>query len=76
MALDATELYHSANGDRWYLMRQGGRVFVRHQPNEPSGGHPSDTDIESFLARPRGPEPLLRMMMNPPPQVTSYGNGN
>jgi hypothetical protein len=33
-------LYRSANGDRWDLARDTatGRVFIRHEANEPSGG--------------------------------------
>jgi hypothetical protein len=56
MTLEATEFYHSSNGDSWSVIRHRGRVFVRHEPNEPSGGQISDIDVESFLARPRGPE--------------------
>ncbi len=68
MSVEVTELYHSENGDQWYLIRESGRVFVRHQPNEASGGQSSDTDIETFLARPRGPEQeaLLHMIIAPP----------
>ena len=65
--LPSRELYHSANGDRWYLVRdaESGRVFVRHEPNAPSGGQPSDMDIGLFLARGAGgPEhrELLRLI--------------
>ena len=28
------ELYHSANGDRWLLCRDGDHVFVLHRANE------------------------------------------
>jgi hypothetical protein len=38
--VQTTELYSSANGDRWLLAhdRGSGRVFVRHEPNMSSGG--------------------------------------
>jgi hypothetical protein len=40
MAVEMRELYSSPNGDRWYLARDVdlGRVFIRHEPNIPSGG--------------------------------------
>jgi hypothetical protein len=53
------EIYHSANGDRWLLARDPdtGRVFVRHEPNLPSGGQVADIDIGAFLiATGSGPE--------------------
>jgi hypothetical protein len=61
------ELYHSANGDRWYLADDSavGRVFVRHEPNVASGGRPSDIEIGTFLSRGgQGPEKqeLLRLI--------------
>ncbi len=68
MPVEARELYRSANGDRWLLVRApgSGRVFVRHEPNAPSGGRASDTEVGDFLARGggRGPEhaELLRLI--------------
>ena len=61
------ELYNSPNGDKWFLVRDpvDGRVFVRHQPNAPSGGQASDLDISDFLRRgARNPEheALLRLI--------------
>jgi hypothetical protein len=59
MAVDTRELYCSPNGDRWLLGRDPatGDVFVRHEPNGPSGGQPSHIDIGAFLCRgPRNPE--------------------
>jgi hypothetical protein len=53
------ELYCSANGDRWLLMRDQTRdgVFIRHLPNAPSGGKIQDMDVGDFLSRgPQGPE--------------------
>ena len=35
------ELYRSANGDRWSLIRDDGKVQVLHEPNAASGGRPS-----------------------------------
>jgi len=51
MTLLEKNLYHSANGDRWQLMREAGseRVFVRHQANLSSGGHVTEFTVEDFL---------------------------
>ncbi len=38
MAVEMRELYSSPNGDRWYLDVDLGQVFIRHEPNFPSGG--------------------------------------
>jgi hypothetical protein len=56
-----------ANGDRWLLARDpsAGRVFVRHEPNLPSGGQVADIEIGAFLiAAGNGPEKqeLLRLI--------------
>jgi hypothetical protein len=61
------EIYHSANGDRWLLALDSDtdRVFVRHEPNLPSGGQVADIDIGAFLiAAGSGPEKqeLLRLI--------------
>ncbi len=61
------ELYSSANGDRWDLVRDtgSGRVFIRHQPNASSGGRASEIGIGQFLSRGgQGPEhqELLRLI--------------
>jgi len=52
------EIYRSSNGDAWFLLRDAsGRVFVEHQPNEPSGGQPTQLTVGGFLARgAAGPE--------------------
>ena len=60
-------IYLSANGDRWSLAcdPDTGRVFVRHEPNLPSGGQVADIDIGAFLiAAGSGPEKqeLLRLI--------------
>jgi hypothetical protein len=67
MTLRTREIYHSANGDRWLLARDPdtGRVFVRHEPNLPSGGQVADIDIGAFLiGAGSGPEKqeLLRLI--------------
>jgi hypothetical protein len=67
MTLRTREIYHSANGDRWLLARDPdtGRVFVRHEPNLPSGGQVADIDIGAFLiGAGGGPEKqeLLRLI--------------
>ncbi len=58
-------LYSSPNGDRWLLCRDRDGVFVRHEPNAPSGGKVSKIEIGDFLSRgPRNPEhqALLRLI--------------
>jgi hypothetical protein len=66
MALITKELYHSSNGDRWYLARDPdtGGVFVRHQANPASGGHLADIEVGLFLSQGNGPEQqeLLRLI--------------
>ena len=61
------QLYSSENGDRWLLARDpgSGHVFVRHEPNAPSGGRGADIEIGAFLSRrAHGPEhqELLRLI--------------
>jgi hypothetical protein len=59
MTVERIEFYSSPNGDRWFLGRDPatGDVFVRHEPNAPSGGEPTHIDIGVFLSRgPRNPE--------------------
>jgi hypothetical protein len=50
---ETRKFYASSNGDQWFLVRDANseRVFVRHQPNTPSGGQIADLDIGDFLAR-------------------------
>lgn len=60
-------IYASANGDRWFLAtdHETGDVFVRHEPNAPSGGRATHINLDEFLgARPRGPqhEALIRLI--------------
>jgi hypothetical protein len=66
MAVDMRELYSSPNGDRWYLARDAdsGQVFIRHEPNLPSGGQASRIEVGEFLGRGEGPEhrELLRLI--------------
>ena len=67
MAVRTIEIYRSPNGDRWLLARdpETGRVFVRHEPNLPSGGQVVDIEIGAFLiAAGNGPEKqeLLRLI--------------
>lgn len=65
MPIATRELYRSANGDRWLLARDNGRVFVRHEANFASGGNVTDSEIGDFLCRGGlGPEKqeLLRLV--------------
>ncbi len=67
MTVETKELYRSPNGDRWCLAREpmSGRVFIRHEPNAPSGGQTSSIEIAAFLAGgANGPEhqALLRLI--------------
>jgi hypothetical protein len=43
----------SSNGDRWRLIHdhEAGSNVVRHEPNLASGGKPTETDVDEFLAR-------------------------
>lgn len=58
MAEKRREIYRSANGDAWFLVRDAsGRVYVEHQPKEPSGGQATRLTVGGFLARgAAGPE--------------------
>jgi hypothetical protein len=51
-------LYSSPNGDSWSLFRDGaGKLLVSHHPNRASGGQPSFTAVDEFIARGgHGPE--------------------
>jgi hypothetical protein len=67
MPIEERTLYASENGDRWSLARdpETQHVFVRHRPNLPSGGQPSDVGIGDFLVKgSSGPEKqeLLRLI--------------
>jgi hypothetical protein len=69
MAIRTRDLYRSPNGDRWLLVRdsESGRVFVRHEPNPPSGGQVAEIEIGEFFSRGGlGPEKqeLLRLIGN------------
>jgi hypothetical protein len=41
------ELYRSANGDRWSLIRDDGKVQVLHEPNAASAGRPGERQLAS-----------------------------
>jgi hypothetical protein len=67
MTTQRRELYHSSNGDRWFLARdsESGEVFVRHEANPASSGQSTHIEIGAFLSRvDRGPEhqELLRLI--------------
>ena len=67
MTVEMRELYSSANGDRWYLARDVdlGQVFIRHEPNLPSGGKAVRIEVSAFLSQSgQGPEhrELLRLI--------------
>jgi hypothetical protein len=68
MTVRTREVYRSASdGDRWLLARDPdtNRVFVRHEPNFPSGGQVADIELGAFLiAAGSGPEKqeLLRLI--------------
>jgi hypothetical protein len=54
MKREGRELYRSSNGDLWSLTREPrtGRVVVRHEANQASGGHREDMDLATFLTGP------------------------
>jgi hypothetical protein len=59
MVVEMRELYSSPNGDRWYLARDVDlrEVFIRHEPNPPSGGEAVDLEVGIFFRlRGQGPE--------------------
>ena len=67
MTVEMRELYSSPNGDRWYLACDVdvGEVFVRHEPNLPSGGNAANIELGAFLSQSgQGPEcrELLRLI--------------
>jgi hypothetical protein len=44
------EIYHSENGDKWFLCRdEDGRVFVLHKANVSSGGATTKIELGDFL---------------------------
>jgi hypothetical protein len=64
--LSIRELYHSSNGDRWYLADDSDtrRVFVKHEANPPSRRHIAEIEIGALLSQGNGPDQqrLLRLM--------------
>jgi hypothetical protein len=52
------EIYHSENGDRWFLCRDDdGGLFVLHKANVSSGGTATKIGLGDFLGRGKaGPE--------------------
>jgi hypothetical protein len=51
-------IYHSENGDKWFLCRDDdSRVFVLHKANVSSGGTVTKIELGDFLGRGKaGPE--------------------
>ncbi len=70
MTQSTEEIYRSANGDRWTLIRDAnsGRPSVRHEANLSSGGQVTETDVEAFLSiGGSGPEfAALRRLLDRP----------
>ena len=66
MPIATRDLYRSANGDRWLLVRDNsGRAFMRHEANVASGGTVTNSEITEFLGQGGlGPEKqeLLRLI--------------
>jgi hypothetical protein len=60
------EIYHSENGDRWFLSRDdNGRAFILHKANLSSGGKVTSIELGDFLgAGKAGPEhqALIRLI--------------
>ena len=58
VTVSITEIYQSSSGDRWQLVRttEPTSALVRHIPNSPSGGRPSDITVAEFLSTGVGPE--------------------
>jgi hypothetical protein len=70
MTQSAEEIYRSANGDRWTLIRNTNsrHASVRHEANPSSGGQVTETDVEAFLSiGGSGPEfAALRRLLDRP----------
>ena len=70
MVVRTIEFYRSPNGEPWlgWLLARdpaNGRMFVRHEPDLPSGGQVANVEIGAFLIAARtGPEKqeLLRLI--------------
>lgn len=67
MSLSSRPLYSSPNGDHWLLVHEtdNGRLSIRHEPNQASGGRISHIDLGAFLSQsPQGPQhhALLRLI--------------
>jgi hypothetical protein len=60
------EIYHSENGDRWFLSREeDGRAIILHKANLSSGGKVSAIELGDFLSTGKsGPEhqALIRLI--------------
>ena len=77
MSMKSRELYSSPNGDLWLLCHDANaqRVFIKHEPNVPSGGQLSEIEIGTFLSHgPLNPEhqALLRLIAS---LVNDQGDG-
>jgi hypothetical protein len=61
-----SEIYHSENGDRWFLCKDGDtRVYIEHKANLASGGRVTEIELRDFLDPGRaGPElqALIRLI--------------
>lgn len=75
MTIVTDDIYRSSNGDCWKLVRDTstGRMVVRHEPNQASGGGKTDTDVEDFLRiEGSGPEfATLRRLLGKSPDQAS-----
>jgi hypothetical protein len=61
------ELYYSATGDRWHLVRddESEEVFVTHRPTATPGGQSTNIELGTFLSQNgQGPQhqALLRLI--------------
>ena len=52
MPVSIQDIYASANGDRWHLVRDSstGSLLVRHTANPSSGGHVTEQTVGQFLS--------------------------
>ena len=52
MGVSSIDIYRSANGDRWRLLRDSdtGKAVVRHEANPASGGAVTETSVAEFLS--------------------------
>ncbi len=52
--MSARRIYASSSGDTWDLVQDGQQLFIKHTPNEASGGKASSRELAAFLTSNKG----------------------